>query len=793
MNVHAWIALFALVWWAIACAARAVENSAVAVTPGPTPAVSSSVAVTPTAPSPTPPAKAIADPAQRVARVTVKNPLPEPRASVTLSLRVSELEKLWMDPTKVVVHDDAGAPLLSQLVDLNGDEAADELVFQTDLGPNQAKVFGLYFGTRPAPTREQFRVYGRFVRERHDDFAWENDRIAHRVYGPDLEAWSREPLVSSGVDVWVKRTSKLVINDWYLVDDYHRDHGEGADFYSVGTSRGCGGLGVWHQDRLEASRNFSRSRVLANGPIRLVFELLYAPWKAAGGRVSETRRVILDAAQDFQRVESSFHQEGGRAPLSIAVGIAKHAGSELSAGSKPTWMQSWEPLPKGQGNLGCGIVLSLDVSAEPKQTDTDYLLVTQAAPSGKLVYYTGFGWDRSGHFPDRTAWASRVETLARELASPVEVDVAAEAGAKPWSVRACDSILERHPGVLTDRWRYDTGFMLAACERVGRKTRNQKYLDYIKRTMDGLVAADGSIPTYRVEDYSLDHLQPGNLLFALLERTPDTSEQQRYRKAIELLRSQVRSQPRTSQGGFWHKRTYPRQMWLDGAFMALPFLARYAVAFGEPALFAEVARQFGLLEKNTRDPKTGLLHHAWDESHEQRWADPKTGRSPHFWGRAMGWYAMALVDVLEVMPKDRPERAALQGILERLADAATSVQDRERGVWWQVLDAAKRDQNYREASASAMFVYALSKAVRHGWLDGKRYREPMAYGYRGILHDFVTVDDKGLLDLKPVCKVAGLGGQPYRDGSYAYYTHCEKVANDPKGLGAFVLASLEHE
>jgi unsaturated rhamnogalacturonyl hydrolase len=793
MNSRAWTARMGLVWWAVACAPRPSESAAAAVPPGPAPAPSSSVFPSPAAPVPASEIHGSTESAQTVATVQVKNPLPEPRASETLSVPVAELGKLWMDPTKVVVVDREGRHVLSQLVDLDGDETADELVFQTDLGPNQTKVHHLRFGVRPSPKREQFKVYGRFVRERHDDFAWENDRMARRVYGPDLESWPREPLSSSGIDVWVKRTSKLVINDWYLVDDYHQDHGEGADFYSVGKSRGCGGLGVWHQEKLEVSRNFVLSRVLANGPIRLVFELTYAPWKAAGGRVSEKRRVTLDAGHDFEQVQSSFQQEGRRGSLFIAVGIAKHAKSELQVDPKANWMLSWEPIPKGQGSLGCGIVLAPGASAEPKQTETDYLLVTEAPASGKLVYYSGFGWDKSGRLADRAAWSGQVDTQARHLASPVEVTIAPAPGAKPWSVRTCDSVLERHPGVLTDRWRYDTGFVLAACERVGRKTSQQKYLDYVKRTLDGLVAADGTIPTYRLEDHSLDHLQTGNLLLALLERTEDSRDQERYRKAIELLRSQVRTQPRTSQGGFWHRRKYPQQMWLDGAFMALPFLARYAVKFDEPALFAEVGRQFTLLEKNTRDPKTGLLYHGWDESRKERWADPKTGKSPHFWGRAMGWYAMALVDVLEVMPKNRPERAEVQGVLERLAVAISSVQDRDSGVWWQVLDAPKRGQNFREASASAMFVYALSKGVRNGWLDAKKYAPAIARGYRGVLQQFVEVDGKGLLDLTQVCKVAGLGGNPYRDGSYAYYTSCERVANDPKGVGAYILASLERE
>src|SRR5690349_8781623 len=233
-------------------------------------------------------------------KVTVTNPLGAPRWSETVALNFSELKKLApaLDPQKTVVLDSASKVVDSQLVDMDGDDAPDQLVFQTELGSSQSKAFTVQLGERKPFTREQYKVYGRFIRERHDDFAWENDRIARRMYGRDLETWAKEPLTSSGIDIWVKRVTKRVINDWYLVDDYHRDNGDGGDFYSVGKTRGCGGLGVWSGGKLYTSRNFVTSRVLANGPIRLVFELDYAGWDAGGAKVSETKRVILDAGKN---------------------------------------------------------------------------------------------------------------------------------------------------------------------------------------------------------------------------------------------------------------------------------------------------------------------------------------------------------------------------------------------------------------------------------------------------------------------------------------------------------------
>jgi unsaturated rhamnogalacturonyl hydrolase len=354
------------------------------------------------------------------------------------------------------------------------------------------------------------------------------------------------------------------------------------------------------------------------------------------------------------------------------------------------------------------------------------------------------------------------------------------------------SVMARAPGVLTDKWEYDTGMVLKGIERVALKTNDAAALAYVKRTINGLVDASGTIKGYRMGEYNIDQINMGRVLFRLWAEAHGKGKE-RYRKAIETLRSQMRTHPRTDDGAFWHKKIYPHQMWLDGVYMASPFLAEYAATFHEPALWGDVAKQIVLAEEHIRDAKTGLLYHGWDEQKKEHWADPKTGRSSQFWGRAMGWYAMAVVDVLEWLPQDHPQRPAVLGVLERLASAIARVQDRTTSVWWQVLDQPERPGNYREASASSMFVYALSKAVRSGWLDKAAYGKVASRGYQGLLQEFIELRADGHLDLKNVCKVAGLGGNPYRDGSYSYYTSTEVVTNDPKGIGAFLLAAVENE
>jgi unsaturated rhamnogalacturonyl hydrolase len=734
--------------------------------------------------------------------VSVKNRLAAARTSETIALAFSDLTRLVpsLEPSHTIVVDASGRTVLSQMVDTDGDEQPDQVVFQSDFIADETKRFGIAKGARETPARDQFKAYGRFVRERHDDFAWENDRIAHRMYGPDLETWAKEPLISSGVDAWCKRVRRLVVNDWYLTDDYHKDNGEGADLYSVGPSRGIGGVGIWSGDKLYVSRNFVASRVLANGPIRLMFELTYAPFAGGAGKIAETKRVTLDAGMNFDRFESTFRAEGKSVPYAVAIGIAKHKGSTAAFDDAAGTMRSWEPLKEPNGHLGCAVVAS--AGAEHRETESDYLLITRPPADGKVAYYAGFGWDRSGDFADADAWSRHVESFAAAVNAPLVVDVAgntaeshkaAEQASKSWAARVGDSILERYPDGYGQKWTYDNGLVLQGVLAAHRATGDRRYFDYVKRTIDRWVAPDGAIEGYKTETYNLDDINTGKVLFALYAESKDPGDREKYRKALDLLRSQMKTHPRTREGGFWHKNIYPHQMWLDGVYMASPFLAEYAAVFHQPALFDDVVKQVLLAEKHLRDRKTGLLYHGWDERKKERWANPETGTSSQFWGRGMGWYAMAVVDVLELLPKDHRERFHMVALLNRLAAAIASVQDRATGVWWQVLDAGGRERNYREASASSMFVYALSKGARYGWLDAKVYGPVAARGYAGLLSQFVAIDDEGRFQLRNVCKVAGLGGNPYRDGSYDYYTSTEIVSDDPKGVGAFLLASVERE
>ncbi|MET0624011.1 MAG: glycoside hydrolase family 88 protein [Pyrinomonadaceae bacterium] len=339
-----------------------------------------------------------------------------------------------------------------------------------------------------------------------------------------------------------------------------------------------------------------------------------------------------------------------------------------------------------------------------------------------------------------------------------------------------------------DKWTYEQGVLLTGMQAVWLNTGDGRYFDYIKRLTDRYVEEDGTIRTYKQADYNIDNVQPGRILLLLYKVTG----QDKYRKAAASLREQLKNHPRTSEGGFWHKKIYPSQMWLDGLYMGEPFYAEYARLFGEPEAFDDIAKQFVLMETHSRDAKTGLLYHGWDESKEQRWADKTTGRSPHFWGRAMGWYAMALVDTLEHFPAGHPRRGELIAILGRLAAAVEKYQEPKSGLWWQVLDKGNAKGNYLEASASAMFVYSIAKAVKLGYLP-ESYMKVARKGWAGIERQFVEEAAGGGVNFKGTVSVAGLGGNPYRDGSYEYYLSEKVVTNDAKGVGAFLMAAAEME
>jgi unsaturated rhamnogalacturonyl hydrolase len=364
-----------------------------------------------------------------------------------------------------------------------------------------------------------------------------------------------------------------------------------------------------------------------------------------------------------------------------------------------------------------------------------------------------------------------------------------------FSQKIVDSFIRNNPDTIryagvprSARWDYERGVVLQGVYQVYLSTGNAAYLQYLKKQLDIYIQDDGSIRTYDYSSFNIDNIATGRQLLALFKATGE----KKYKVAADTLRKQLAHQPRTNEGGFWHKKIYPYQMWLDGLYMGEPFYVEYAQMFNEPKSFDDIANQFIWVERHTRDEKTGLLYHAWDESRQMKWANKQTGQSPHFWSRALGWYLWALVDVLDYFPLDHPQQSKLIAILKRLSSALIKYREPKTGLWYQVLDQGARPGNYLESSGSCMFIYALAKGSQKGYLDAS-YRTIAEQSFKSLLATMVTVDAQGLVNLRNACQGAGLGGNPYRDGSYEYYISEKQRTNDFKALGPFILAALELE
>jgi len=363
--------------------------------------------------------------------------------------------------------------------------------------------------------------------------------------------------------------------------------------------------------------------------------------------------------------------------------------------------------------------------------------------------------------------------------------------AQSTAIRFAESEMKRAP----QAWQLDHGKRLyfgysqgvgtLAMLKVWKETGDDKYLDYVVEWADTLINDQGEIHLYKVETYNIDYINSGKVLFEVYRQTGN----EKYRLAMDRLVDQMKMHPRTHEGVFWHKLIYQHQIWLDGLYMGSPFLAEYAVTFNRPELIDDVMNQFLVTAKRTYDEATGLYYHAFDESKRQLWANKETGQSPNFWGRSIGWWFMALVDVLDYIPEDHSQRHELIDMIRGLAEVLPRYQDTS-GLWYQVLDQGDREGNYLEASVSSMFMYSFAKAVNKGYID-KQYRTVAEKAYEGLMSRLIVKNEDGTLTLTQCCSVGGLGGNPYRDGSFEYYISEKIRDNDAKATGPFIMGCLE--
>ena len=375
------------------------------------------------------------------------------------------------------------------------------------------------------------------------------------------------------------------------------------------------------------------------------------------------------------------------------------------------------------------------------------------------------------------------------------------AAQEPYSIRMIRSEMQRNPEATyldgrngARKWNYTTGLELKSFMDAAKRYELPEVVEYVKAWADTMSTEKGEVYSYKMSNYNVDHICPGRIYFDFYDMYGDQDKS--YRRVLRTIRKQIDTQPRTESGEFWHKKIYPHQVWLDGFYMALPFYAEYTQRFAEKeeadSLYADIVHQFAAGAENTYDPATGLFRHAWDESKSMFWCNPQTGLSDHAWGRATGWYAIALVEVLDYLPKNHPGHKVLVDQLNYLLEVLPKWADPMTGMWYQVLDCPEREGNYQESTCSIMFTYAFMKGLRRGYID-ESHSEYIMGLYPKFIDRFIKEYPDGTISMTDCCAVGGLGGAQMRRGDFAYYLSEPIIDNDCKGVGPFIWASLEWE
>jgi len=357
-----------------------------------------------------------------------------------------------------------------------------------------------------------------------------------------------------------------------------------------------------------------------------------------------------------------------------------------------------------------------------------------------------------------------------------------------WDEKAAQTMLKREPVMNPNhKWEYEDGLMLNGMYEIYKETGNKDYLQYIQDNIDLFVDGQGNIANYNYDEFNLDHVNNGKVLLDLYHETND----QRYKVAADKLYDQLLHQPKTKGGTFWHKNMYPYQVWLDGLYMGSVFYGRYQNVFGITENIEDTVHQFLSAYDVTVDQKTGLCYHAYDKTKQMYWANPENGHSPHFWLRSIGWFIMSMVDVQEYISDDIEGKKQINNNLNNLLDAIQKVADPVTNLWYQIPDEGDRPMNYLESSGSLMILNAIAKALRKGYISSEKWTSILNKGWKNAIEQFISLTDKGYVNVNKIAHVGGLGGDTHRDGSFAYYISEPIVVNDHKGVGPFLLLAAE--
>jgi rhamnogalacturonyl hydrolase YesR len=637
----------------------------------------------------------------------------------------------------------------------------------------------------------QYTDHSEFIR--YEGPGIESDKVGYRIY---LD-WR------NGFDIFGKTTDAMVLQDVGLdgYDSYHEPAEWGMDILKVGDAVGIGGYGYWDGEKVirvaEAGRR--STRIIENGALYSLLEIHYADWLADSHQTNLRAWLSMGAGSRLVKVRLAASADFPN----IVVGIVKHPDAELIQGDLEisghawTYIASWGSQALSGDDLGLFILFKKNTRREQTEDEHNFVSVMRTG-NGQLEYYFGAAWvQEPGGVGSKARFVEYLEQEVEKLTMPLrlrletavtQAETSQEIGSEQalrWSARLAESEIARlgdslalggfdAVGSRDAKWSYTTGLLAQAMDDLSLATGDPKYAQWAKTTLDSYVDDKGVIHTYRPDEFNIDHVNSGKMLL-------------RYLEAADSIRRQLEEHPRTTEGAFWHKQRYPWQLWLDGVYMGMPFLAHHSALEGDAHGIEEAIAEARIAHRRLRDPDSGLYYHAWDERAEQVWADPETGLSAFFWSRGMGWYAMALVDLLDFVPDERTDlREPIIEIIRDFADALLAHQ--VDGVWFQITDRPDATGNYLEASGSSMFVYMLAKAINKRYLDNS-YRDAAAESYRRLVEEFISVSTSGAVSLKNVCQVAGLGYG--RDGSYRYYMSEPVVSNDPKGVGPFIMAGIE--
>lgn len=633
----------------------------------------------------------------------------------------------------------------------------------------------------------------------------ESDRVGYRFYLDER----------NGFDVFGKKTNEPVLASVGLdgYESYHHMADWGMDLLKVGPSLGAGGFGFFDGstvDRVSKLKGWTVD-VTDDGPLYASFSTHYHQWQVASRVVDLKATFSMTAGSRLVHVRLELSDD----LPNLAIGTVKLPGTQVVHGPTEiaalaqTYVGSWGKQSLSGDELGLAVFFPRGRRSRQVEDESSRISVMEPR-GGKLSYHLAAAWQgEPGGVQNQSAFARYLEQEAERLTMPIRQRLTTSRSAaakKPvsaaealsWAQRLADSELARKTlryhfdGWDQNRGRkpkfeYDiVGMQPLAYHVLNGAKPDPRYASVLTQVTASFVTEGGDIRAYQESKYNLDAVAPGRNLLLLHQATGEA----KYKKAADILRRQLKNQPRLSEGAFWHKKRYPGQLWLDGVYMAMPFLAHYSTLYENGRSLEEVVNEFVVTRRRLRDDATGLYFHAWDEMKKQSWADPKTGRSGILWGRGLGWFSMALVDVLDFLPKSKPElRKPLLEMVSELAPALLKARDDKTHTFWHVLDRPQSPGNYRESSASAMFAYFFAKAVRKGYLPADRYKQAAVESFQGLVDEFVLVHADGTISMTNQCLVAGLGFG--RDGSYRYYMSEPVWQNDPKGNVPFILAGVE--